>query len=317
MSMPGDVWRKLELAMRRIWLMHKVVAFIAASLLFVLGVLAVLMLGLQPFLPQFLVGTLFAAFVAILVALIVGATVERASREELGIISGRLRDDVLSEVLRKIVPPAVFEQIRNHVLLCPFVRDDLLVVCDLRRMETEARQCARLALTLKYKLSCLTENRKLYKVGFMLGPSPDPFLRRHRAIERVVITLNGEEEVIEKEALERWTREDTHMMVFEKEIEISQSDDVEVEASGWCAHNVDDTLNWVSFHPSLGMEVICRFSEDFAVEVVSLHPGPLESELERPGLKRYRQTRALLPYQGFSMLWHLKRKEEVDLAERW
>lgn len=258
-----------------------------------------------------------------LVALLVGALIEKASRKRQEEDFNNHLQNVSKETFQAVIghkmPAAIVDKVLGTVLRKSIIRENSRLkmrLSDIPNREDEGYLL--LNCTHQYTLRNLSSETVSHTIN-IFKPSP-PVEGYDDFLKPMTVTIDGvplDETTLSNgdKAIPNSGFEDR----FAHKIHIKPKSSINVRSETWLLKELSDTELWVSLLPSTGMEVdIEMMLKNVPLwHVDALHSGALEITTpnlpEPPFSERncsYKLSDALLPYQGIHLWWRPKKAEK-------
>ena len=266
--------------------------------------------------PSFFASLLRDLGLAGLVALLVGALIEKASRkrqeEDFNTHLQNVSQETFKAVIGHKIPESIVDKVLGTVLRKAIIRENSRL--KLRLSDIPGRETGDYILlncTHQYILRNLSSETVKHTIK-IFKPTP-PVEGYDEFLLPMTVTIDGEpleEDVIADgdDAIPNSGFEER----FAHKINIKPNSSINVRSETWLLKEQSDTELWVSLIPSTGMEVDVEMALGTLPlwHVDALHSGSLDiltPNLPLPPFSErncsYRLTDALLPYQGIHLWW--------------
>lgn len=272
--------------------------------------------------------------VALMIAAALGYTVEAITRKkqaaEFNEFQQKISEDVLSAVFKKIIPDAIFKEVKRSVLDQTLIKIDSSMTYELSPFTKEL--AAKLKFTEDewndYKdkiLVCdVTTSHKLRNLSDIsitnhpircgVSCDLDEKFRDGLKIHKAVI---GQE--LSSEELEKCMKDGKGQGVkeFHKSIDIGK-EDIEISFCSRTFKKIEDTEVWTTLTPTENMELEVGFPHGIEVGAKSNHPEALFENATNPNVSRikFELNHGVFPYQGITFWWHKKKPKVTREPEQ-
>lgn len=257
--------------------------------------------------------------VAVMIAAVLGYTVEARSRakqaEEVGAFTQRVSEDVLSAVFKKIIPDSIFDEVKRTVLDETLLKKDSSLHYDLRTIDDKLAQVLGLSSDeAKRLLVCqITTSHTLVNLGdnkipnhvVKFGVSCDLSRNLMNKIEIHSARL-GEEMSNEDLAQHIDDGKGRGVKEFSKNVTLGPKEELVVSFCATTFKRIEDTEVWTTLKPTENMELTVTHPPEISVGAKSLHSRPAEKQPINPKACRveYKLNHGVFPYQGMTFWWH-------------
>lgn len=260
--------------------------------------------------------------VAMMIAAVLGYTVEAMSREkqakELAEFKQEISEDVLSAVFRKIIPDSIFIEVKRSVLDQTLIKKNAFLSYELSKLEPEqiskyglsideAEEILVCEITTTYRLKNLSDIPiTSHEVRCGVSCDLNEKLRDHTSIYEATIG----DEVLTNDELNKYISEGKGQGVkeFKKSVNIAGTKEFTVSFCSRTFKKLGDTEVWTTLMPTENMELEVGFPPSLEVGAKANHPKSLINHPKNPNVNRvkYELKHGVFPYQGITFWWHKK-----------
>jgi hypothetical protein len=224
----------------------------------------------------------------------------------------RIRKEQITQTLRSLVSPSVFEEIEDHIIKRPLLREHQNVTLVLDWADEKDRSHVKSRCTSQYKIRNLTQAPVTEKVTAFCSKYLHELYPEGCKIHKVSVGAR----VLEGSSIPV-AETDEHIRYEETET-IPPSGDLDVECCYEGVHHSRDVWVWVFTQMTERFEVTIKYPAGLEVEAEANHPRAEQRfrlSIDEVGLRRWELDAAALPYQSVQVAWDVAHPTSKGGAE--
>jgi len=225
---------------------------------------------------------------------------QRRFREHVDELLRDVEVAVFDAIFKKLVPVAIFEEVRENILLQPFLRRNYAETIVLKHATGVEASVLELETVTDYELFNISAEPRTFRLSIRVSLSPG--YEDRAAIKGVSIARGSRiENLFDPDMV---VRENAHLL-FEKDIHLDRDEWVRISTAAVRIVPQRNHLAISMAHQTENLSVTVLHPDDIVVKAFADHPSPNRLQIMTgQDILSCRLEGGILPNQGISLYWY-------------